>query len=154
VRFKQILFNLLSNAIKFTPECGTITLRAYQKAEGREQKAEGREQKAEGSGQTSGELPSLPTADRLLPTAQFLELRVTDTGIGIKTEDLPRLFSDFTQLEAAATKRHEGTGLGLALTKRLVELHGGRICAASEGEGCGSTFTVRLPFMGPGNRET
>ena len=162
VRFKQILFNLLSNAIKFTPECGTITLRAYQKAEGRkqkaegrEQKAEGREQKAEGSEHQAAEGGSrLPTADRLLPTAQFLELRVTDTGIGIKTEDLPRLFSDFTQLEPGATKRHEGVGLGLALTKRLVELNGGRIWAESEGEGKGSTFTVVMPFAGSGNRET
>ena len=143
VRFKQIVFNLLENAVKFTPEQGTITLRAYQKAEGRKQKAEGSEHQAAEGGSR------LPTADRLLPTAQFLELRVTDTGIGIKTEDLPRLFSDFTQLEAAATKRHEGTGLGLALTKRLVELHGGRICAESEGEGRGSTFTVVLPFAGP-----
>jgi len=74
---------------------------------------------------------------------------VTDTGIGIKPEDLPRLFSEFTQLEASDTKHHEGTGLGLALTKRLVELHGGRIWAESEGEGRGSTFTILLPFEGP-----
>jgi signal transduction histidine kinase len=71
---------------------------------------------------------------------------VRDTGIGIKPEDLSRLFQDFVQLERVETKRHEGTGLGLALTKRLVELHGGRISAASDGEGRGSTFTVILPF--------
>jgi signal transduction histidine kinase len=143
VRFKQILFNLLSNAVKFTPEKGTITLRAYQKAEGRRQKAEGREHQAAEGGSR------LPTADRLLPTAQFLELRVTDTGVGIKPEDMPRLFQEFVQLETTQAQRDEGTGLGLALTKRLVELHGGRICAASEGEGCGSTFTILLPFAGP-----
>ena len=77
-------------------------------------------------------------------------IEVTDTGIGIKSEDLPRLFQEFVQLEATATKRHEGTGLGLALTKRLVEMHGGRIYAESEGEGRGSTFTALLPFGGPG----
>ena len=88
-------------------------------------------------------------AARQAPEAgDCLELRVTDTGIGIRADDLPRLFQEFVQLEAAATKRHEGTGLGLALTKRLVELHGGRISAASEGEGRGSTFTVVLPFQG------
>ena len=76
----------------------------------------------------------------------FLEIAVTDTGIGIKAEDLPRLFQEFIQLETTEAHRHEGTGLGLALTKRLVELHGGRIWAASEGEGRGSTFTVVLPF--------
>jgi signal transduction histidine kinase len=80
----------------------------------------------------------------------WLELRVTDTGIGIKAEDLPRLFQEFVQLEAAATKRHEGTGLGLALTERLVGLHGGQIRAESAGMGQGSTFTVLLPFGGPG----
>ncbi|HEU5395195.1 MAG TPA: ATP-binding protein, partial [Candidatus Methylomirabilis sp.] len=80
----------------------------------------------------------------------WLELRVTDTGTGINAEELPRLFQEFVQLEAAATKRHEGTGLGLALTKRLVELHGGQIRAESAGLGQGSTFTVLLPFGGPG----
>ena len=133
--------------MKFTPEGGTIAVRAYQKAEGTRQKAEG-------SVQTSGELPPLPTAECSLPTAYCLlpslVIEVTDTGIGIKSEDLPRLFQEFVQLEATATKRHEGTGLGLALTKQLVELHGGRIYAESEGEGRGSSFTVVLPFGGPG----
>jgi signal transduction histidine kinase len=87
-------------------------------------------------------------ARRASAGGELLELRVTDTGIGIKAEDLPRLFQEFVQLEAAATKRYEGTGLGLALTKRLVELHGGRIRAESAGEGRGSTFTVVLPIQG------
>lgn len=92
-------------------------------------------------------------AARRAPGApDYLETRVTDTGIGIKPADLPRLFQEFVQLEAAASKRYEGTGLGLALTKRLVELHGGRIWAKSEGEGRGSTFTFVLPFGGPGKR--
>ncbi|HEV8662082.1 MAG TPA: ATP-binding protein [Candidatus Methylomirabilis sp.] len=81
---------------------------------------------------------------------ECLELRVTDTGTGIKAEDLPRLFQEFVQLEAMPGKRHEGTGLGLALSKRLVELHGGRIWATSAGEGRGSTFTFILPLAGPG----
>jgi len=89
-------------------------------------------------------------ARRASAAGELLEVCVTDTGIGIKAEDLPRLFQEFVQLEAAATKRHEGTGLGLALTKRLVELHGGRIRAESAGEGRGSSFTVLLPFGGPG----
>jgi len=139
VRFKQILFNLLSNAVKFTPDGGRITLRAYQKAESTKQKAAGGEQQA-------ADAPVLPSAGCLLPS---LVIEVTDTGIGIKTEDLPRLFQQFVQLEASATKHHEGTGLGLALTKRLVELHGGRIWAQSAGEGQGSTFTVILPFTQP-----
>jgi len=134
VRFKQILFNLLSNAVKFTPEKGRITLRAYEKAEGREQKA------------VTTEGPSLPTAYCPLPS---LVIEVTDTGVGIKREDLPRLFQEFVQLETTPAQRHEGSGLGLVLTKRLVELHGGRIWAESEGEGRGSTFTVLLPFAGP-----
>jgi CheY-like chemotaxis protein len=60
---------------------------------------------------------------------------------------MPRLFQDFVQLEATASKSHEGTGLGLALTKRLVELHGGRIWAESEGRDRGASFVVRLPLI-------
>ena len=75
-------------------------------------------------------------------------IEVTDTGVGIKAEDLPRLFQEFVQLDATTSKQHEGTGLGLALSRRLVEMHGGHIWAESEGEGRGSTFTVVLPFGG------
>ncbi len=133
VRFKQVCFNLLSNAVKFTPEGGLITLRAFQKAEG--------------SGQRAGEDAGLPSAFCPLP---FLVIEVTDTGVGIRPEDLTRLFQEFVQLETTKGQRHEGTGLGLALTKRLVELHGGRIWAESAGVGQGSTFTVVLPFAGHG----
>jgi len=73
------------------------------------------------------------------------EIAVSDTGIGIRAADLPRLFSEFSQL---GPQRHEGTGLGLALTKRLVELHGGTIRAESE-PGKGSVFTLTLPDRPP-----
>ncbi len=69
---------------------------------------------------------------------------VSDTGIGIKAEDMSKLFTEFTQLESTYTKKYEGTGLGLALTKKLVELHGGRIWVESE-EGIGSRFYFTLP---------
>jgi len=78
-----------------------------------------------------------------------LEVAVADTGIGIKAENLSRLFQEFVQLESPGITRQDGTGLGLALTKRLVELHGGRIRAESPGMGQGSTFTVVLPVGTP-----
>jgi PAS domain S-box-containing protein len=70
---------------------------------------------------------------------------VRDTGIGIKSEDIPRLFKEFEQLEAGTTRRFEGTGLGLALSKKLVECQGGDISVESE-PGKGSTFSVVLPL--------
>jgi signal transduction histidine kinase len=70
-------------------------------------------------------------------------LTVADSGIGIKAEDMARLFTEFEQLEDG--RRHGGTGLGLALTRRLVELHGGSISVASE-FGKGSSFTLVLPY--------
>jgi len=79
----------------------------------------------------------------------FVTLAVVDTGIGMKTEEQPRLFQEFARLDMATTRRIQGSGLGLAVTKRLVELHGGQISAHSEGEGRGSTFTVRLPLAPP-----
>jgi two-component system, cell cycle sensor histidine kinase PleC len=75
----------------------------------------------------------------------FIEITVTDTGMGIKDEDIPKLFQSFTQLESVYTKKFEGTGLGLALTKQLVELHGGRIWVKSV-FGTGSKFIFFLPL--------
>jgi len=137
LRFKQILFNLLSNAIKFTPDGGRVLVTARRVP------------------RSTFHVPSSEPGTRDLEpgtagVTEFIEIAVADTGIGIKAEDLPRLFQEFMQLEAAATKRYEGTGLGLALTRRLVELHGGRIWAESAGQGRGSTFTFALPFAGPG----
>jgi len=141
VRFRQIVINLLSNAMKFTPERGRITVAARRISD---------------FGLPIADFPSdIPgpqsqIANRKSQIRDFVEIAVTDTGIGIKAADLPRLFQEFIQLETVATGPHEGSGLGLALTKKLVELHGGRIWAQSEGEGHGSTFTVLLPFGGLG----
>ena len=79
------------------------------------------------------------------PSNDFIEITVADTGIGIKAEDLPKLFQAFTQLESAFTKEFQGTGLGLSLTRKLVELHGGRIWVESE-YGKGSRFMFTLPL--------
>ncbi|MGH9851506.1 MAG: ATP-binding protein, partial [Blastocatellia bacterium] len=72
-------------------------------------------------------------------------IAVSDTGKGIAPEFLPHVFERFTQQDASRTRRHGGLGLGLALVKHLVELHGGTIESASAGEGHGATFTINLP---------
>ena len=78
--------------------------------------------------------------------AHRFKLAVVDNGIGINEEDLKRLFTPFEQIESGASRRHEGTGLGLALTRKIVELQGGRVSVESE-FGKGSTFTVVMPFV-------
>jgi len=86
---------------------------------------------------------------------QLLHLTVWDTGIGIKQEDMGRLFHPFVQLDAGLARQYSGTGLGLALVQRLVEMHGGSIKVESE-TGKGSRFTVSLPWREPresGRRE-
>ena len=75
-------------------------------------------------------------------------LQVSDTGIGIRPEFLPFVFERFRQ-EQKTTARYGGLGLGLAITRHLVELHGGTITVASFGEGQGATFTVTLPLVEP-----
>ncbi len=74
---------------------------------------------------------------------------VTDTGIGLRAEDRERIFHAFEQLESSPNRYHDGTGLGLALTHRLVDLHGGKIWAESEGLAKGSTFTFSIPLLNP-----
>ncbi len=75
---------------------------------------------------------------------------VTDTGIGLKPEDIGRIFEPFVQVDSSYERRHQGTGLGLSLTKRLVNLHGGRIGVESAGENRGCRFTFVIPVCGPG----
>ena len=74
-----------------------------------------------------------------------IELVVADTGVGLPADQLERIFDRFAQVDSSNTRRHEGTGIGLALVKELVELHGGRVWAESEGLGHGSRFHVVLP---------
>ena len=75
-----------------------------------------------------------------------LELSVSDTGIGISSSYLPHVFDRFSQKDSSSTRAYGGLGLGLAICKQLVELHGGMITAASQGEGSGATFSVQLPL--------
>ena len=73
-------------------------------------------------------------------------IEVTDTGIGIKADFLPFVFDRFRQFDGSSTRSHGGLGLGLSITRHLVEMHGGNIAASSEGEGKGAAFTVVLPL--------
>jgi PAS domain S-box-containing protein len=84
---------------------------------------------------------------RLQRVNSRIEVAVSDTGIGIREDFLPHLFERFRQGDSTTTRSHGGLGLGLAIARRIVELHGGRIQAFSPGEGQGSTFRVELPVM-------
>jgi CheY-like chemotaxis protein len=79
------------------------------------------------------------------PSGPQLTVEVTDTGIGIEPEVLGSIFDAFQHGEATITRRFGGLGLGLAISKAIIELHGGRLSAESAGKGQGSTFSVRLP---------
>ena len=81
----------------------------------------------------------------IAPESRIARFTVRDTGIGISPEDMNRLFQPFTQIDSRLNRQHEGTGLGLALTHRLVELHGGSIMFESE-IGKGSCFIIALPY--------
>lgn len=83
------------------------------------------------------------------PNTMTLEIIIKDTGIGMSADFLPHLFEKFRQAETGAKRRFSGLGLGLNIAKTLTDLHGGTITGASEGEGKGSTFTVRLPLASP-----
>jgi hypothetical protein len=132
VQLRRIMYNLLSNAIKFTPAGGTVAVSA---------------RCIQGSAfrvQESKEPDHEPSTMNHEPRGDFVEIRVQDTGIGISPEDQGRIFLEFEQVAGSYQRQLQGTGLGLALTKKLVELHGGRIWVESE-VGRGSTFTFTLP---------
>lgn len=121
-KLKQILYNLLSNAIKFTPDAGHILL-AGKRVSNADMQVQG-----------------LAVSDK-----NYIQISVEDSGIGLKKEDLERIFQPFEQVDSSASRLFQGTGLGLSLTKSLVELHGGKIWVASEGEGKGTTFFFCIP---------
>lgn len=127
-KIQKVVSHLLNNALKFTPDGGSVRINARHVGAGLVP-ALGQE------GQPQG----LPLQD-----ADLVEISVTDTGIGIASADMPRLFKPFEQIEKPLTKKYAGAGFGLYLCKRLVELHGGRIWAESE-PGRGSTFTCAIP---------
>lgn len=122
-KVKQILYNLLSNAVKFTPDGGEVVLKAWT------YNSQGSAHQLDLKGSESG-----------------VVISVADTGIGIRQEDMERIFSPFEQADNSPSRRYQGTGLGLSLTRKLVELHGGRIWLESEGEGKGSVFCFTLPL--------
>jgi signal transduction histidine kinase len=132
-KLKQIVYNLLSNAVKFTPDGGSITLAAKQGTDYSVMKNGNADEK------TSDPYP-IPNAD-----SNFVEISVKDTGIGLSPGDIDRVFNPFEQADGSSTRKYQGTGLGLSLTKSLVELHGGRIWAESAGKGKGAAFSFTLP---------
>jgi PAS domain S-box-containing protein len=132
-KVRQILLNLLSNAAKFTHN-GTITLTAS-----RENPADqSSEERPENCSESEVDSPSS------LTSKEFLVFNCTDTGIGMNSDQLQRIFQPFTQADASTTRRYGGTGLGLAISQRFCHMMGGDISLESQ-VGVGSTFTIRLP---------
>jgi PAS domain S-box-containing protein len=86
----------------------------------------------------------------LAQDGDVLRITVSDTGYGISEEFLPHIFERFKQADTGLTRKHGGLGLGLAIVRHLVQLHGGTASVSSDGEGKGATFTVLLPVRGPG----
>jgi signal transduction histidine kinase len=139
-KLKQIMYNLLSNAAKFTPDNGRIHVTAQSLCAQKNHLIT-----------SSGKKISLAPLKSKSGTKprEYLEIMVSDSGIGIKPEDLTTIFSPFEQVESDASRKYEGTGLGLPLSKRLVKLHGGWIWAESDGLKKGSRFYVIIPVDGP-----
>jgi signal transduction histidine kinase len=119
-RLKQVLYNLFSNAIKFTPDGGRIVVSA-----------------------SSADDEHGGTA------VSCVKVSVTDSGIGLALENQERIFREFEQVDSFYARTQQGTGLGLAVTRKLVELHHGRIWVESRGAGQGCTFAFVLPISSP-----
>jgi PAS domain S-box-containing protein len=91
---------------------------------------------------------------RLRSAKGWCEIQVSDTGVGIRRDLLPFVFDRFRQADSSTTRSHGGLGLGLAIVRHIVELHGGTVAADSAGEGRGATFTIRLPLEGDTHART
>lgn len=125
-RMRQVLINLLTNAVKFTPEGGKITLEVSLKNKSAD----------------SDHSANLP----------YLRFMVKDTGIGIAKEDLGKLFQPFMQIDSNLNRQYEGTGLGLVIVKKIVEMHGGTISVKSK-VNQGSCFLIEIPHRMPLNAQ-
>lgn len=127
-----ILANLLSNALKFTPEGGSILVSV------------GHAEPALPAGRFISASSSADKIPKQVWNDNMIVIKVNDTGIGIPDDELLKLFNRFYQVDSSQTREYEGSGLGLALTKELVELHQGKISVKSK-VGVGSEFFIELP---------
>ena len=128
---KQIVYNLLSNAVKFSARGGKVTLLGRRVA-----------RSAVGTFDEAWSIHGFELADNGFE--EFVEISVTDGGIGISPANMTKLFQPFTQIDSSLARKFEGSGLGLALVKQMAELHGGTVAVASL-EGVGTRFSVWLP---------
>lgn len=140
-RLQQVIWNLLSNAVKFTSSGGQIAVRLERVVSHSSNR---------NRSSYSAELAEANNQQAILHSrsvSHHAQITITDTGRGISPNFLPHVFEYFRQADGSTTRSFGGLGLGLAIARHLVELHGGTITAASEGEGKGATFVVRLPLM-------
>ncbi|MGB3207721.1 MAG: ATP-binding protein, partial [Crinalium sp.] len=135
-KLQQVMWNLLSNAIKFTPSGGKVEVELSLSSKSKNHVLEAESQIAIEQGSKA-----------TLIYNNGVEIRVSDTGIGIPGEFLPYIFERFRQVDSSITRSHGGLGLGLAIVRHLVELHGGIVFAKSAGLGKGATFIVQLPLL-------
>ncbi|MFB2767937.1 response regulator [Pelatocladus sp. BLCC-F211] len=133
-RLQQILWNLLNNALKFTSSDGRVELRLEVV----------KENGSLAQGRQGGEEDNLSWSSY---SVNYAQIKITDTGVGISPEFLPHVFDRFRQADGSITRNHGGLGLGLAIVRYLVEMHGGSVHADSPGVGQGATFTVKLPLL-------
>ncbi|MFL5518581.1 MAG: ATP-binding protein, partial [Gemmatimonadales bacterium] len=148
IRLAQVVHNLLQNSAKFTDPGGAVAVTV---GAGCWVLGPGSD-RADRMGRTDQASPPAPSTQHPAPppasrVPASAVITVRDTGIGIEAELLPRLFDTFTQADRSLERTRGGLGLGLALVKGLVELHGGEVAAASEGVGRGAEFRVRLPIL-------
>ncbi|HYX13387.1 MAG TPA: PAS domain S-box protein [Nostoc sp.] len=132
-RLQQVVWNLLSNAVKFTPTGGRVDIRVEQV---------GSREWGVGSRELGVGGKEIPKQSPL-----YAQIIVSDTGKGIDPNFLPYVFEYFRQENSSTTRKFGGLGLGLAIVRHLVELHGGTVQVESKGEDQGATFIVRLPLI-------
>ena len=140
-KFKQVLYNLLSNAVKFTNPGGEVCVEA---SVAHSLVDFGSQEDTDPALRLIGSQQERNTgSDRQM--VECIQIGVIDTGIGLNAKDQERVFQPFEQADGSSSRKYEGTGLGLSLTKKLVQLHGGDIWVESDGEGKGCAFRFIIP---------